>query len=166
MIALMLALAVAPWSRPPSFQPLTGWQSGASGNTRSVYVGRKNLAAAPLESAAWIARGVRYVDRATADPPNKTLRGLPKNAVIVWAVIYGNDTLAKDEPPIHLRLGMAKRYACCEAVRIPAEYDLTGSGPHHAYSVIVRIYLGSPPNPRLRARAQQALQHLRLPAPR
>lgn len=166
MPALMLALAVAPWSQPLSFQPIAGWHSGASGNTRSVYVGQKNLVAAPLESAAWIARGVRYVDPATADPPNKTLMRLPKDAIIVWAVIYGHRPPAKDQPPIRLKFDLAKRHACCEAVLIPAEYELTGSGPHHAYSVIVRIYFGSTANSRLRRQAQEALQHLRLSGPR
>ena len=42
----------------------------------------------PLESAAWIATGVRYRDNATADPPSRTLQNLPRRAVIVWAVIY------------------------------------------------------------------------------
>lgn len=164
MIAFMIVLAVAPWSQLLSFQSMTGWESGASGNTHSAYVGRKKWATEPLESAAWVARGVRYRDPATADPPNKTLAGLPTNAVIVWAVIYS--PLTQDEQPIHLNLNVATRHACCEAVRIPTEYDLTGSGPDHAYSVTVRIYFGAQPNARLRAQAQRALQHLRLPPPR
>jgi len=164
MIALMLALAVAPWSQPLSFEHAIGWQVGASGNTNSVYVGHTKSAGEPLESAAWMARGVRYRDPATADPPNKTLARLPKDAVIVWAVIY--NPVEPGEKSIRLDFSAARRYACCEAARIPAEYELTGSGPGNAYSVIVRIYFGSPANPRLRAEAQLALQHLRLPAPR
>jgi hypothetical protein len=164
MIALMMALALAPWSRPVAFQPMTGWHAGASGNTHSMYIGRKKWVSEPLESAAWTARGVRYLDPATADPPNRTLTELPKSAVIVWAVIYS--PLAPHEPPIQLDFRKAKRHTCCEAARIPAEYDLTGSGPAHAYSVIVRIYLGSQPNSRPRAEAQLALRHLDLPTPR
>ena len=162
MIAVMMALALAPWSQPLAFQPMTGWHAGASGNTHSAYVGRKTWVTVPVESAAWIARGVRYLDPATADPPNKTLAELPKDAVIVWAVIYS--PLAPKQRPIRLDFGTAKRYACCEAASIPAEYELTGSGPHSAYSVIVRIYFGSQPNARLRAQAQLALRHLKLPA--
>ena len=144
---------------------MNGWHVGASGNTHSVYVGRKKWVTEPLQSAAWIATtDVRYIDPATADPPNQTLRTLPKGAVIAWAVIYS--PLSKSERPVQLDFAKAKRYACCEEASIPAEYDLTGAGPHQAYSVIIRIYFGSPPNPHLRAEAQLALQHLRLPAPR
>lgn len=164
MIALVMALALAPWTQPLAFQPMSGWQTGASGNTHSAYVGHGRWITEPLESAAWIATGgVRYLDPATADPPNGTLRELPKDAVIVWAVIFS--PLRQDEQPIRLDLGASKRYACCEEASIPAEYDLTGAGPHHAYSVIVRIYFGSQPNGRLRAQAQQALRHLELPTP-
>jgi hypothetical protein len=164
MIALVMALALAPWSQPLAFQPMPAWHAGASGNTHSAYVGRKKWVTVPLESATWIARGVRYLDPATADPPNKTLAELPNDAVIVWAVVYS--PLAPKERPIALDFGKAKRYACCEAANIPAEYELSGSGPHHAYSVIVRIYFGSQPTTRLRAQAELALRHLKLPAPR
>jgi hypothetical protein len=164
MIALLVALALAPWSRPLAFQPMVGWHIGASGNTHSLYVGHKKWATEPLESAAWTAKGVRYLDPATADPPNRTLAALPRGAVIVWAVI--SSPFSQNERPVHLDFGKAKRYACCEAALIPAEYELSGAGPHHACSVIVRIYFRSQPNPRLRAQAQLALNHLALPAAR
>ena len=86
MIAVLLALVLAPWTHPLSFGRVPGWQTGTSGNTRSVYVGHGEHMTVPLESTAWIAKGVRYADDATADPPNKTLAHLEANAVIVWAV--------------------------------------------------------------------------------
>lgn len=160
MIGLLLTLAFAPWSRALAFQPLAGWRTGASGNLPSQYNGRKKPGVKTWESTAWM----RYLDSATADPPNKTLAQLPKQAVIVWAVIYSPDT--QQEHAVQLDFRKAKRYACCVAALIPAEYDLTGSGPHDAYSVIVRIYFGSQPSARSQAVAQQALSHLRLPSAR
>lgn len=165
MIALVMALALAPWSHPLAFQPIPGWQAGTSGNTHSAYIGHGKWITGPIESAAWIATPrMRYLDPATADPPNTTLRQLPKDAVIVWAVIFS--PLRQYEPPIRLDFATAKRYACCEEASVPAEYEFTGSRPHHAYSVIVRVYFGSQPDARLRAQAQLALRHLTLPTPR
>jgi hypothetical protein len=105
---------------------------------------------------------VKYRDPATADPPNKTLAALPRRAVIVWSVI--EKVASRKQPRIRLDLSKAKRLACCDAVRIPAEYELTGSGPDHAYSVIVRIYFGSKPDAAMLAKAQRALRRLNLPA--
>jgi hypothetical protein len=162
VVSLLLAFALAPWAHPLTFRATPGWTKGASGNTRSVCVARNDCTKRPLESAAWIARGVRYRDPATADPPNKTLARLPQRAVIVWAVI--EKTARRKQPRIRLDLSKAKRLACCDAVRIPAEYELTGAGPDHAYSVIVRIYFGSKPDAAMRAKAQRALRRLDLPA--
>lgn len=166
MIALAVAaLAVAPWSPPLAFAPLPGWQTGRSGDVRSVYAGRQTRVKAPLEASAWIARGVRYRDDPTADPPNRTLQHLPSGAVIVWAVIY--DPAAAGEHPLRLALSAAKRFACCEAARVAGgEWELTGAGPGRAYSAIVRVYFGSRPTVAMRAQAQLALDHLRLPAAR
>jgi hypothetical protein len=118
-----------------------------------------------LESTAWAAFGVRYRDDATADPPNRTLQHLPRQAVIVWAVIYSPP--ATGDRPIRLLLRAARHLPCCEAARIAGgEYELTGTGPGHAYSVIVRIYFGAPPTQVMRAQAQRALNRLQLPSPR
>jgi hypothetical protein len=119
--------------------------------------------AGPKASSAWIASGVRYRDRPSADPPNRTLAHLSGGDVIVWAVIYEP---ADDAPrPIRLDLSRAKRYACCEGADVAGgEYELTGTGPGRGYSVIVRIYFGSHPTRRSRARAQRALRQLQLPA--
>jgi hypothetical protein len=118
-----------------------------------------------LESAAWIARSVRYLDDPTADPPNKTLQHLPRQAVIVWAVIYS--PVESGQKPIRLALNNAKYFACCEASYVAGgEWELTGSGRGRAYSVIVRIYFGSRPTGAMRAEAQRALNRLQLPPPR
>lgn len=162
VVPLLLALALAPWTHPLAFRAAPGWATGASGNTRLVCVAHNKCTKGRLESAAWTAQGVRYRDPATADPPNKTLAALPRKAVIVWAVI--SRSASRKQQRIRLDLGKAKRLACCDAVRIPAEYELTGSGPRHAYSVIVRIYFGSRPDDAMRAKAQRALRRLDLPA--
>lgn len=166
MIASALAaLALAPWSHPLAFGHLAGWDTGRSGNTRSAYVGHTHRATTPLESAAWIARSVRYLDDPTADPPNKTLQHLPRQAVIVWAVIYS--PVESGQKPIRLALNNAKYFACCEASYVAGgEWELTGSGRGRAYSVIVRIYFGSRPTGAMRAEAQRALNRLQLPPPR
>ena len=162
MTALLLALAVAPWTHPLVFHPAPGWQTGASGNTHSVYVGHQRPVKGALESAAWTAAGVRYSDPATADPPNVSLTHLSPNGVIVWAVAFS--PTSPNEKPIRLDLARARRYACCEAVGTAGgEYELSGSGPGGAYSVIVRIYFGSKPTQALRKRAQHALDRLDLP---
>lgn len=165
-VPFLAALALAPWAHPLAFGALPGWEHAASGNTRSAYVGPpSNRAKTPVESSAWIAKNVRYRDDATADPPNKTLAHLPRNGVIVWAVIY--NPADKGSKPIQLDLAKAKRFACCEGEYVAGgEYELGGSGPGRAYSVIVRIYFGSPSTSALRAEAQRALNRLLLPLPR
>ena len=165
MVAPLLALlALAPWSHPLAFGTLPGWSTGRSGDTRSAYVGGGTRVPVPLESTAWAARGVRYRDAATADPPNATLRRLPAYAVVVWAVIHAP---AASGRPIHLSLASARRLPCCEAVPVRGgEWELAGVGPGGVYSVIVRVYFGSPPTRAMRGRAQRALDRLELPPPR
>ena len=164
MVALLAAFALAPWLHPLTFAPLPGWQTGMSGTRHSLYVGlpgyRVNTS---RESSAWIATHVRYRDAATADPPNKTLAHLPSSGVIVWAVIF-NPAL-KGERPIRLDLSKAKHFTCCENERvIGGDYQLAGYGPGRTYSVIVRVYFGARPTSALRAKAQRALDQLRLPS--
>lgn len=165
MIGLLLALAVAPWAHPLSFGPLAGWQTGESGNTHSFYAGPGVRATAPQESTAWIARDVRYRDRATADPPTRTLAHLPPSGLIVWAVIFS--PAQKGDGPIRLDLARAEHFRCCDGPVSVAggDYQLTGHGPNRAYSVIIRVFFGSRPTRGLRARAQRALSLLRLPPP-
>jgi hypothetical protein len=158
----LAALALAPWGHPLAFRPLPGWHAGASGNTRSVYVGGGKRVRAPEESAAWVARGVRYRDQATADPPNATLAHLPVDGVVVWAVIYAPAALG--EQPVRLELARARHLPCCDGVGVVGgEDELTGSGGGGKYSVIVRVYYGSGPTRALRREAQRALARLELP---
>jgi len=165
VIELAVALAAAPWTHPLRFGALPGWRTGRSGDTRSAYVGSRTRATVPLESTAWAAKGVRYRDDPTADPPNRTLRRLPRGAVVVWAVVY--EPAATDERPLRLDLRRARRLACCEGERVAGgEWELAGTGPARAYSAIVRIYFGSPPTRAMQAQAQRALDALELPAPR
>ena len=121
--------------------------------------------ASPKESTAWTTQGVRYRDRPTADPPQATLSHLPRGGILVFAVVYQSAQTAVD--PIVLRFAEARRYPCCDGTYVAGgEYGLTGSGPAAAYSVIVRIYFGSPPTRAMRTQAQHALDRLKLPSPR
>jgi len=109
-----------------------------------------------------MARNVRYRDKATADPPNKTLEHLPARGVIVWAVIFQSDYTP--QKPIGLDLSRARRLPCCEAAYVAGGvYELAGSGPRRAYSVIVRVFFGSRPTNARRNEAQRALERLELP---
>jgi hypothetical protein len=162
MVGPVVASALAVWAHPLAFRPAPGWRSGASGTLRSAYAPPSSRIPAPTESTAWTARHVRYRDPPTADPPNRTLAHLPRDAVIVWAVIFEADR--PHQTPIRLRFDLARRFVCCEAAYVAGgSYDLVGRGPSGGYSAIVRIYFGSPPTRALRAQAQRALDRLELP---
>jgi hypothetical protein len=112
-----------------------------------------------------MAKGVRYRDRPKADPPDATLSRLPRRGIVVFAVVY--QSAQTTEGRIVLRLDHAKRYPCCDGTYVAGgEYALAGAGPAAAYSVIVRVYFGSPPPQPMRAQAQRALDQLELPRPR
>jgi hypothetical protein len=157
-------IALAPWAHPLAFRALPGWRTGASGTVRSAYIGHRKWIGVPKESTAWMARNVRYRSPATEDPPNGTLAHLPRNGVIVWAVIFQG--WPRGQKPIQLDLRRARHLPCCEGESVAGGVsELTGAGPHRAYSVIVRVYFGSPPTRALRAQAQHALDRLQLPPP-
>jgi hypothetical protein len=164
VVELLTAFTLVPWAHPLAFRALPGWHTGASGTVRSAYVGHGKRAAVPKESTAWIARNVRYRSPATEDPPNETLKHLPHNAVIVWAVIFQGTQPGQKR--VRLDLRRARRFACCEGEYVPDSFDLTGTGPGGAYSVIARVYFGSWATRALRAQAQRALDRLALPPPR
>jgi hypothetical protein len=87
-----------------------------------------------------VARNLRYRDKATADPPNKTLEHLPARGVIVWAVIFQSDYTP--QKPIRLDLSKARRLPRREGAYVAGGlHELTGSGPRRAHSVIVRRLL-------------------------
>jgi hypothetical protein len=163
MVALLAAVALAPWAQPLRFRPLPGWQAGTNGTFSSSYGPAPGIAS-PKESTAWMARGVRYRDARTADPPEATLSQLPRGGIVVFATIY--QAAQNAQRRIDLRLEAAKRYPCCDGTYVAGgEYGLAGAGPG-AYSVIVRVYFGSSPTWSLRAQAQRAIDHLELPLPR
>ena len=112
-----------------------------------------------------MASGVRYRDRPTADPPNATLSRLPRHGIVVFAAVY--QSAGAPGRPVDLRFDRARRVPCCDGTYVAGgEYELAGAGPDAAYSVIVRIYFGSPPTRAMRAQAQRALDRLVLPRPR
>ena len=140
---------------------MPGWHTGASGTFSSSY-GPAPGVASPKESTAWAARGVRYVDRRSADPPDATLSRLPPRAVLVFATIY--ESGRRGGMQSWLRLARATRHTRCDGTYVAGGmYALRGIGPAAAYSVIVRVYFGSPPTRAMRADAQRAIDHLELP---
>ena len=161
---MVAAVVLAPWAQPLRFRPLPGWRAGASGTFDSSY-GPVPDVVSPKESTAWITRGVEYRDRPTADPPDATLSRLPRHGIVVSAVVY--QAARNTQTRISLRLDRARRYPCCDGTHVAGgEYALAGSGPSRAYSVIVRVYFGSPPTRQMRDQAQRAVSHLELPPPR
>jgi hypothetical protein len=164
MLELVAAAALAPWAQPVRFRPLSGWQTGHSPTITSTY-GPVPGVASPKESIAWTVKGARFRDRPSADPPARTLERLPARGILVSVVIY--ESGRKTRKPIELRLARARRFPCCDGTYVAGgEYGLGGSGPHNAYSVIVRVYFGSPPTRGMRAQAQRALDRVELPPPR
>jgi hypothetical protein len=164
MVEMVAALAIVPWAQPVRFRPAPGWRTGSSGTFASSY-GPAPGTASPKQSTAWMARGVAYRDRRTADPPDRTVSRLPPHAILVFATIYESGRV--DGRRIELRLARATHFACCDGTYVAGgQYALRGLGPGSAYSVIVRVYFGSPPTRAMRAQAQGALDHLRLPRPR
>jgi hypothetical protein len=162
MVELLAAAALSPWAHPLAFRTLPGRHTGASGTVPSLYGPARSHA--PRASSAWIATNVRYRNRAIDDPPNETLRHLPPRGVIVWAVIFESDRTPQKR--VRLDLSDARHLPCCEGTGVAGGvYDLTGSGPRRAYSVIVRVFFGSRPTSAARAAAQRALLRLALPAP-
>src|SRR5262245_18702906 len=160
---LVAAVAIGPWAQPLRFRPLSGWNTGANGTFTSTY-GPAPGSDSPKESTAWMARGVRYRDGRTADPPGATLSRLPRHGILVFATIY--ESGPRPAKRIELRLGKATRHPCCDGTYVAGgEYALSGMGPAAAYSVIVRVYFGSTPSRAMRAQAQRALDHLELPRP-
>ena len=126
MVELIAAVALAPWAQPLRFRPLPGWQSGASGTLDSSY-GPVPDNASPNESTAWMARGVRYRDQPTADPPHATLARLPRQGIVVFVVVY--QSARTTERRIDLRLDRARRYACCDGTYVAGgAYGLSGAG--------------------------------------
>jgi hypothetical protein len=161
MVAVLVAVLAIPWAAPLSFgDPAPGWHVGRSGTVYTKVVRKRE----PL-SVAWAAN-VKYRDVATADPPNRTLRHLPSNGIVVWAAIQPPGNWPPDGRRTTTRYALAYsyRFACCEGASVAGgEWELYGWGPHRAYSVLVRIYFGSPPTRAMKAEAQRTLRTLRLP---
>jgi len=163
-VEIVAALAIAPWSQPVRFLPLRGWRTGTNGTFSSSFGPVPGVPTAK-ESTAWMAKGVRYRDRRTADPPDATLSRLPRGAVLVFATIYESGSVHGRR--IELRLARATHSVCCDGTYVAGgQYALRGLGPEAAYSAIVRVYFGSAPTRAMRTQAQLALDHLELPRPR
>lgn len=162
--AVAVALAV-PWLAPVSFGlRAPGWHVGHSG-THYELVGHAHTRT-PF-STAWAAN-VRCPDCGRSNPPNATLLHFPGRGIIVWVSIQPPDPTGW--PPTGRRLSRnysladAYHFRCCEAALIGGgAWELYGFGPKRAYSVIVRVYWGSPPIKARKSAAQRAIRTLRLP---
>jgi hypothetical protein len=163
LAAVAVALAI-PWLTPLSFGVhAPDWHVGRSG---TVYesIGRAHTRT-PV-STAWTAN-VPCLDCGRSNPPNATLQHFPGRGIIVWASIRPPDP--SGWPPRERRvtrnyaLANAYHFPCCEAAGIGGAWELYGFGPEHRYSVIVRVYWGSPPSKVMQESAQRAIRTLRLP---
>jgi hypothetical protein len=160
MLAAVVAALAVPWSTPVSFAlRAPGWYVGQSGTRHESF--------APYTfSVAWAAN-VRCRDCATSNPPDATLRRLPRRGVVVRVSIQPPDP--SGWPPARRRISHgysldgAYRFPCCEAVRIGGSWEMYGFGRRHAYSVVVDVYWGSRPTAAMEAAAQRAIATLRLP---
>lgn len=166
--ALALAVACAQWASPLAFAPVAGWKTGKSGTFSSI---RGEPLLTP-ESTAWTATaGVRYRDPASSDPPNRTLAHLPRNAIVVYGVIWPTGRFRPGTKAGRLDLRRARHLACCEGAFVASgDWEVAARGPADAYTVVVRVFFGSrhgeAPTSARRALAQRAIDALRLPAPR
>ena len=162
MVAAAFVAIAIPWLTPVAFaSPAPGWHVGQTGTiTETVGDARKPV------SAAWAAT-VRCPDCGTSAPPNKTLKVLPRHGVIVTANI--RPTGQEMWPPDGRRVASnysvtsAYRFACCEAESSGGISEMYGFGPQRAYTVLVRVYWGSPPDKTMRLAAQRAIRTLHLP---
>jgi len=165
MVMVIVAALAIPWAAPLSFaEPAPSWHVGQSGTLRTTVTGGR----VPY-STAWTAN-FKYRDRATADPPNATLRRIPRDGIVVWVAIQPP---FRDWPPDgrrtskRLSLADAYRFRCCEGADVRGgEWEIYGWGPRRAYSVLVRVYFGSAPTRTMKGQAQRALDRLRLPRAR
>lgn len=163
MLAGVVAALAIPWLTPVSFGlHTTGWYVGQSGTRHQSSLPR-------VYSVAWAAN-VRCRDCATSNPPNATLRSLPRRGIVVRVSIQPPDPTGWPprgrRPSRSYSLRDAYRFPCCEAVGIGGSSELYGFGPRRAYSVVVDVYWGSPPTTATRAAAQRAISTLHLPAAR
>src|SRR5919198_5875321 len=106
--AVVTAAAAVPWVAPLSFGlHRQGWHVGHSGTVYTTVGPRHDRI--PM-STAWAAN-VPYRDRATSDPPNRTLRHFSSSAVVVWASIQP----PRGWPPSQRRLSV--HYSLADAYR-------------------------------------------------
>ena len=164
MVAAVIAALAIPWAAPVSVaDPGPGWHAGRSGTVETTVAGSR-----VSRSTAWAAN-FRYRDRATADPPNETLRHIGRGGVVVWISIQPPSRWPPDgrRTSRHLSLADAYRFRCCEGAEVPGgEWEVYGWGARRAYSVLVRVYFGSAPTPEMKAQAQRVLDRLVLPRAR
>jgi hypothetical protein len=100
--------------------------------------------------------------RAGRRSPRRDSHAAPRRGIVVFAAAY--QSAQKTQRRIALRFADAKHHPCCDGTYVAGgEYALSGAGPAVAYSVIVRVYFGSPPTRSMRAQAQRALDRLELP---
>jgi hypothetical protein len=165
VVAAALAAIAIPWLAPVSFTASApAWHVGQTGT-----ITEKVASATKPVSTAW-ASTVPCSDCGTSAPPNKTLKSLPRHGVIVTANIRpaGQEMWPPDGRRASSRYSVstAYRFACCEARGIGGVSEMYGFGPGRKYTVLVRVYWGSPPNKAMRRAAQHAIRTLHLPQPR
>jgi hypothetical protein len=116
MITAIITALVIPWAAPVSFaESSPGWHTGQSETVKTTVTGVH-----VPQSTAWTAT-FKYSDRATADPPNATLRRIPRNGIVVWVSIQPPLGWPPDGRRTSKRLSLkdAYRFCCCEGADVP-----------------------------------------------
>ncbi len=148
---------------PARFSHRTGWFVGTSGADEARADGEF--------TSSW-ASTIPYADEWNALPPQETLRGLPRDGIVIWLGLSRSNRFPPDrgvsestpvqEPPF--LLSHFERRAGWEGqVRDLPEYVLWGT-VHRQYQVELRVYFGRPdPTKAMLDNAQAMLDGVLLP---
>jgi hypothetical protein len=136
------------------FRPAPGWQS----------VGGHSVALAPETSTTTIASTVAYADALNDFPPQRTLKILPQNGVIVFVQLIASN---RDPPLVKGGAGSAIRVMGCGGFEgVPPTISVCHlAGIRNGQYVIdgYIVYGRAHPSPAMAARANAELQRLVLP---
>jgi hypothetical protein len=136
------------------FNPAPGWQS----------VGGHSVALAPETSTTTIASTVPYADALNDFPPQRTLKTLPQNGVIVFVQLIASN---RDPPLVKGYAGSAVRVTGCGGFEgVPPTISVCHlAGLRNGQYVLdgYIVYGRAHPRPAMAARANAELQRLVLP---
>jgi hypothetical protein len=159
LVLLTLGAAGCGGAGKPHFRSAAGWH---------LLSGRNELAAANVQFAS--------ADRSTASPPSRTVATLPRDGIVIWAMVGRESRHPPSSPtPLPLRLSEAvptnpfEGFGCAPAVPVARCYAASGSvrrfvGQAGSYFVELYVFFGTDrPAVASVAAANAELARLRLP---